>query len=117
MINTIKKTYSDIILKKRILKIKTEMRKIITSLCKEKFWIDWYGAYEINPKNLVYWICVESDNQRDLLKSNIELQKELKDLLVKQNYPYDAIKHIKINIESQETVDRESEGSWYYHFK
>jgi hypothetical protein len=115
--NTIKKIYSKIILKRKILKIKSEMKKIITSLCKENFWIDWYGAYEINPKNLVYWICVESDNKKNLLKSNIELQKDLKDLLAKQNYPCDAIKYVQINIESQETVDRESGGSWYYHFK
>jgi len=93
------------------------MKKIITPLCKEKIWINWYGAYKINPKNLAYWICVESDSQKNLLKSNIELQKELKDLLAKQNYPRDAMKYVQINIESQETVDRESEGSWYYHFK
>lgn len=115
--NTVKKIYLKIILKRKILRIKSEMKKIITPLCKEKFWIDWYGTYEINPRNLVYWICVESDKQKNLLKFNIELQKELKDLLVEQDYPCDAIKYIKINIESQETVDRESEGSWYYHFK
>lgn len=115
--NTIKKIYSQIILKRKILRIKSEMKKIIAPLCKEKFWIDWYGTYEINPKNLVYWICVESDSQKNLLKSNIELQKELKDLLAKQNYPLNAIKYVQINIESQEMVNRESEGSWYYHFK
>jgi len=38
-------------------------------------------------------------------------------LLKKHNYPIYALQFVYIGFESQETVDRESNGNWYHHFK
>ena len=93
------------------------MKKIIDPICKEKFWINYYGAYYIDPNNLVFWICVNSDEMKFILKSNNDLLNKLKQLFYKHNYPLESINYVYIGFESQETVDRESNGDWYVHFK
>ena len=104
-------------MKRKIIDIKEGIKRIIQSICEEKFWIDWYGAYDIDPKNLVFWICVESDKTKLKLKSSLELIDKLRNLLVNHNYPEQARRFVHIDFESQETVDRESNGNWYQHFK
>lgn len=104
-------------LKRKILDIKDDIEKIIPEYCDERFWINWYGAYEIDPKHLVFWICVKSDVMKLNLNSNSELMSTLRSLLVKHRYPEDARQSVSIDFESQETVDRESNGDWYVHFK
>jgi hypothetical protein len=76
-----------------------------------------YGAYDIDPKYLVIWITVESDEVKSQLERNGILNKQLRDLLVKVGYPEKSIDEVKIGFESEETVNRESNGDWYLHFK
>lgn len=104
-------------MKRKILDIKEAIEKLISPICNERFFIDWYGAYEIDPKYLVFWICVKSDKMKLSLKSNTALIKELRGLLIKHNYPEQARQFVSIDFESQETVDRESKGNWHQHFK
>lgn len=104
-------------LKKKILDIKEDIKKKVSSICTEKLWIDWYGAYEIDPKYLVYWICVETDVMKLKLKADNQLMNDLRYLLQKHKYPTESIDSVIIDVESQETVDRESKGNWYHHFK
>ena len=117
MINMSKFFYSPSSTKRKILDVIDDMKVIIQSFCREKFWIDWYGAYDIDPKNLVIWICVESDVVKSRLESIPELINTLRDIFVKHNYSKQAIPFVHIGIESQETVDRDSNGNWYRHFK
>ena len=51
------------------------------------------------------------------LKSNFELINWLGNLLVKHSYAEQARQSVFIDFELQETVDKESNGSWYQHFK
>jgi hypothetical protein len=51
------------------------------------------------------------------LAGNIELMSALRALLERHEYPSESQKFVHIGFESQETVDRESKGNWYYHFK
>lgn len=83
----------------------------------EEFWVTHYGAVEIHPRHLVYWICVKSDAERDRLDKNLELKTRLRALLEEFNYPVEGRKHVAIGFESQETVDRESGGHWWHHWK
>jgi hypothetical protein len=92
MMTILRYLFSKHSIKRKIYDIQNDIINIVKPSCPEKFDVIWYGAYQIDPKNLVYWICVESD--------------EIKDQLAKY-----------IGFESQETVDRESNGSWYAHFK
>lgn len=41
----------------------------------------------------------------------------LRQLLVKHDYPEEARQFVKIDFESQETVQRQSNGNWFEHFK
>lgn len=104
-------------LEKKIEFIKEEMKKIISLHCNEDFSILHYGAYEINPKYLVFWICVETDKMKVKLKNNKNINKNLRELLLKNNYPKEAINDVYIGFESKETVDRESKGDWHLHFQ
>ncbi len=85
--------------------------------CDERFWIDWYGAYEIDPKNLAIWICVKTDKTKLKLASDTQLKTRLNHLFIKYDYPIQARSLIQVGFESQETVNRESHGNWYHHFK
>ncbi len=48
---------------------------------------------------------------------NDDLLPRLKQLLDKYNYTTMARDLVHIGFESQETVDRESDGNWFLHFK
>jgi len=104
-------------LKKKIDQIKSDIEDLVKPYCDEEFRVDWYGAYNINPKHLVFWICIKSDALKDRLKNNDILHRDLRSLLDKNDYPSEAREHVKMGFESQETVDRESNGNWYHHFK
>lgn len=104
-------------LKGKIIRIENEIKQLVMLVCKEKFWIEKYGAYDIDPKNLVFWICVQTDKVKKELENNSNLENDIKFLLDKYNYPKSARKHLHIGFESQETVNRESQGDWYLHFK
>lgn len=104
-------------LKRKVILIKKDIKAIIKPLCKERFWVDIYGAYDINPNNLVIWVCVETDEVKSKLSSNVEVINQLRQVLIDREYPVDSRQFIHIGFESQETVDRESDGNWFHHFK
>ncbi|QLG44899.1 hypothetical protein [Costertonia aggregata] len=115
--NIYKNLFSAKSMKGKILRIKDDIEKRIKPICEEKFWVEWYGAYDIDPKNLVFWVCVQTDETKERLKSNSDLMNNIRLLLDKYDYSEQARKHVYIGFESQETVDRESDGDWYLHFK
>ncbi|HWZ34736.1 MAG TPA: hypothetical protein VNW51_01180 [Mucilaginibacter sp.] len=104
-------------LKKKILQIKKAIKRTASSASDESVTILWYGAYDIDPKHLIYWITIKSDNQKNRLESDKELHRKLRNLLIEYDYPENARDSVGIEFESQETVDRESNGNWYHHFK
>jgi len=104
-------------LKRKILNIINDIKADVKVYCDERFWIDWYGAYEIDPKNLSIWVCVKTDKTKLKLESNTELKTKINQLFIKYDYPTQVRSLVQIGFESQETVDRESHGNWYHHFK
>lgn len=103
--------------KRKILDIRDDIKKLLKHNYREKFNVIYYGAYDIDPRHLVFWICVESDKLKELLTKDHWLNDQLRMLLEKHDYPGEAQPFVHIGFESQETVDRESGGNWYHHFK
>jgi len=97
--------------------IKDAMLDLVKSKFKGKCWIVYYGANDIHPKNLVYWICVQTDKEKAQLKNDKELNQELRGLLTEYQYPASGRDKVHIGFESQETVDKVSNGSWWLHWK
>jgi putative membrane protein len=101
----------------KINQIKRDIKELVKPYCTEGYSIDCYGAYEIDPKNLVYLVCVQSDRMKEQLKANVELNNALRNTLITNEYPVEARGNVYIDFESQETVDRESNGDWHLHLQ
>jgi hypothetical protein len=98
-------------------RIEKAIEAVIADVAKEKHWVTHYGANNIHPQHLVYWICVQSDAEKKRLEDNSELYRKLRSLLTEHHYPLAGREQVHIGFESQETVDRESGGNWYHHWK
>jgi hypothetical protein len=117
MINILKIFIKKYSLKRKILNIVHDIKAEVKAHCNQRFWINWYGAYEIDPKNLAIWVCVKTDKTKLKLTSNTELKTRINYLFIKYDYPIHERSGVQVDFESQETVDRESHGNWYQHFK
>ena len=104
-------------LRDSVIFINDNIENIMPDHTDEKFNIIWYGDYHADPKSLVYWICVQTDKEKHALLADVGLNKKLRLLLDKYEYPEDARSSVRMGFESQEAVDRESNGSWDVHFK
>lgn len=104
-------------LRRTIREIEGAIEREVERLASERLWVTHYGAADIDPRHLVYWICVRSDAERDRLASDSDLVARLRELLVIHGYPAAAREHVYIGFEAQETVDRESNGHWWHHRK
>jgi hypothetical protein len=104
-------------LPRKVRKIETGITAIVSVEATEPFWVTHYGAIDIDPRYLVYWICVHSDAERDRLAANHDLIAQLRELLTIYGYPAESRQHVHIGFESQETVNREAGGNWFYYWK
>jgi hypothetical protein len=104
-------------LKARVKAIERDMETRARAVADEELWITHYGAFDIHPKHLVFWLCVKTDEQKGRLAADRALMGELRDVLARRDYPEGARDLVHIGFESQETVDREADGHWWHHWK
>jgi hypothetical protein len=79
-----------------------------------------YGSIGINPKYLVIWYLFEKDS--DLKEAEASgLVDELKKLtlmeLKNNSYPESALSEIQIAFTSDEDIQKETGGNYWYYFK
>jgi len=104
-------------LEDKINAIESEMEHIVRRFTTEAVWTTHYGAFDIDPKHLVYKICLNSDDERRRLANDVKLEKQLRDLLHKHDYPEQACLNVYIGFESQESIDRDSGGNPWRHWR
>lgn len=104
-------------LKRKIHEIKSQMKTLLSSYVNETFSITVLDSVDIDPSYLSFWVRVQTDDEKFRLKNLPDLEKNLRSILETCNYPMEAIDRITISFESQETVDRESNGSWFNHLR
>lgn len=83
----------------------------------ERVVVTHYGAIDIHPKHLVIWIVVDSDREKARLASDAALMQRLRGFLAAFEYPVEGRDHAHIGFESVETVNRESGGDFWRHWK
>ena len=76
-----------------------------------------FGAVDIHPKHLAYWITTATDAQRDRLAADSEMQDEFRRILMREGYPADAILEVGFAFQSEETVERDYGGNWFHAVK
>lgn len=104
-------------LDQKIRRIEKGMEQIIREHTDEKSWVAHYGSTDIDPKHLVFWVCVQSDAEKERMDGDPSLAQQLREQLATHDYPVDAQSDVYIGFESQETVDRVSGGDWWSHWK
>ncbi|MBD2327181.1 hypothetical protein [Alkalinema sp. FACHB-956] len=104
-----------------IQELTTQIGQALTQLAAtkitKKYWVDYYGANDIHPANLVFWICVQTDAEKQKLINDREFMQQLRSILDDYNYPIAGRNQVVIGFESQETVNRESAGNWWHHWR
>jgi len=76
-----------------------------------------FGAYYIDPKHMVFVVGVETDEEKRRLRGSDSFRTEVRRLLERFAWPEEARQHVVFDIESEETVQRETRGNWWYHYK
>ena len=104
-------------LKKTVEVIERELTATARAVAREELWVTYYGAFDIHPRHLVYWLCVKTDAEKQRLQTDAMLMKQLREILVQYGYPPEGRESVHIGFESEETVDRESGGNWWHHWK
>ena len=76
-------------------------------------WVRSIGAIGIGPEHLAIWIAVDKDWERDQLREDATFKRGCIDALGRCGYPPEALPFVGIQIESQQTVESKSGGSWH----
>ncbi|MBN2001994.1 MAG: hypothetical protein JXA21_01450 [Anaerolineae bacterium] len=76
-----------------------------------------FGAVDLSPEYLAIWIKTDTDAQRDELDHDATFRETLRNVLVQENYPAEAIAHVSFAFQSEETVARDYGGNWWYAVK
>jgi hypothetical protein len=73
-----------------------------------------FGASAISPIYLCMCIDMQRDSEKEDLLADAELMNRMREALRDSRYPANAISAVTFSIESQQTVDRDFGGNWFY---
>jgi hypothetical protein len=103
-------------LNQKLERIEQGMEQVVKVSTSENAWVAYYRSPDIDPSRLVFWVCVQSDAEKERLANDAPLGRQLREQLTKHDYPIEARAKVHIGFESQETVDRTSKGNWFAHW-
>lgn len=104
-------------LEDKIYRIASGIDRIVSNITTEKFWITHYGAFDIDPKYLVYKIVVQTDDERGRLLRDEDLKIRLRQLLDDNDYPQKARGNVSFGFDSDESINRDSGGNAWHHWR
>jgi len=97
-----------------ILRSRRTMRLVLRERGYVDFRVSSFGATSIDPQHLCICINVKSDEVRNRLQEDQALIDQLRQALLTCGYPAECVPLVAFSIESQETVDRDFGGNWFY---
>ncbi len=77
----------------------------------------WFGAYWIHPQHLAVIVRVGTDAEKARLGHDQGFRADLQAALTAVGYPAAGREGVGFEVESDETVDRDWNGSWWQRFK
>jgi hypothetical protein len=80
----------------------------------QNFRVHSFGATHIDPVHLCICINVDKDYERDDIYNDSELLEQFRKAILKTGYPKDSVSLLNFSVESQQTVDRDFGGNWFY---
>jgi hypothetical protein len=92
-------------------------RRAIRKILKKRgfsFRVHSFGATSIDPQYLCICINVDTDSERDSLRENTELIDQFREAMLRVGYPAESVPLVGFSFESQQTVDRDFAGNWFY---
>jgi hypothetical protein len=72
------------------------------------------GMSSIDPQYFCVLINVGRDSEKNELLQDKKLEGEIRQIALNAGYPPDSVPLISFSIESQQTVDRDFNGNWFY---
>jgi hypothetical protein len=67
----------------------------------------------VKPYRIYVWLCTDTDAQRDALPDHDPFLEEVRSVIDQAGMPHDDAHVEGTEKQSQETVDRKYEGSWF----
>ena len=74
--------------------------------------IEYVGAFPDDAFSV--WLCTQTDSERDAMGSPGPLLDAVRATLMEAGFTPDQVTGVRTVTQSQETVDRDYEGSWFY---
>jgi hypothetical protein len=105
-----------LILSDTISRARQEIQRIARQYCQQAEVFS-FGATDIDPRHLAIWIATQTDEERDQMRATSDLIPTFQRVLIAAGYPSAAVPEVAFEFESQETVDRDYEGNWWYAVK
>jgi len=97
-------------------KVKKALGNLQKYLCNEYFecLVEDANSVVFKPSNLYAYVKTKTDIQKEKLISSKEVQSKFRECLSQAGIPKDVALHLSLYIESEETVEREWAGNWFY---
>ena len=72
--------------------------------CGYEVTVNWFGAYDVDPRQLVFWLWAASDEEKKQIERDEEFWVKLRSFLVQYRYPEEGRAGVFFGVESKEAL-------------